>query len=892
MGQPAHVPSEEPPHHEAPPPSEHPSAQPAKPEPPPAANVPEGEEAPVPEEGAAVPEAPELPNAPEGAEVPEAPALEEGVVEAAPEEATEEAPPPASAREADVEATLQALTAPGPKPAPTVSDGLRQRLARWASLWRSLVAARAAEVAGQRAELEAQNSYLRHQLRTLPDDVRDGKVRTAQTRASVKEFQEWAHAYDRIFDGIQASAAEAPARTAAYRRKLELARKAQSDPDTIASFVECVHSAERTEADLAAMARLVVANVGLCGQLLAGLDAAIADAQQRALLRRTDVRITAATFSTLASDVRRLLAWRPGLAEVGEGWSAGALAARLVGLAVVAVLLWMLGRRIRMRLVARLDSSLAEAPEDEHARALWRARLGLRIVQTALLFAFIVLALLLLRLPDAWLLALTAFAAAWCGYHVACLLLRMLLSPGQPALRLLPCDDAAAPRLFGAANVLLVSTAIFLPLLNALRDFDYPHADVVLLLRIVYGLLLLAGFAWLTHTYSRHPFVPLHGAAPVPRPLGGVGWLHIALPVACVLVAGDLLILIPGYANLSAYLGRGFALTALVCGAAAAAQEWIRPHLARRVPVPAQWDEPGATGRTVLHYAERVGLLVVVWLLLMAVWGVRAHHIEAVIAFLSTPLLNIKGTRISIVGFVNGALVILAAYGLARFLRARIERSGRFALSWDRGMRYAVGSVVYYGVLVGGIVLGILVAGLQLNILVAFAGMVGIAVGFGSQDIAKNIICGLIILLDRSINVGDFVEVAGQKGVIVGISVRSTTVRTPDNRLLIVPNSTFYTQNIVVSSQRDPRVCLTVDVAVAPDTDLDDARRVLLEATQSLDHILREPPVEVAISKLAANALNLQLTAWTDHLGDPSRIQTLLVTAIWRALKAHGIAPV
>ncbi|MFQ6099469.1 MAG: hypothetical protein ACE5O2_17185, partial [Armatimonadota bacterium] len=530
----------------------------------------------------------------------------------------------------------------------------------------SQVAAKASEIAERRSQLEQQNEYLKRTLRRLPRDVRRRKVRVQDARVYRKIFQAWAAAYDRAFDGIEASAKDAPGRAAAYRRKLELAQQTGASATTVQSFAQCLREAERIERDLSVMSSLVLENVDLCSQILNELDFAIDEAQRRALSRRSEVRVTTTTFATLGRDIRRLVGWfgermsgagSPRELEVAPAERPGAatIVARMAGIIVVGALFVFIGRRVRKRVTAHVRARMESAPEGERECALWRCRLGINILRTVLVAAFLLLGLLVLELPRAWHSTLAGVVTAWCGYYVARLLLRLALSPRDRDFRLVACDDAGARRLFHSANVLLAISAVFLPLMRAFRAFEYEHSDVVLLFKIVYGLCLLGVFAWLTYVNSRRPILQLDEVSRFGRSLQS--WIRFGLPAACGLALGVLVLLIPGYVNLSAYLARSLALTAVICAGAAATQEWIRPRLAERFSLEAQPDEPAATGVLLVHYGERVGLLVVVWLLLMSAWEVRAYHIEAAIGFLSTPLLNIKGTKVSIVGLVNGALV-------------------------------------------------------------------------------------------------------------------------------------------------------------------------------------------------------------------------------------------
>jgi potassium efflux system protein len=185
---------------------------------------------------------------------------------------------------------------------------------------------------------------------------------------------------------------------------------------------------------------------------------------------------------------------------------------------------------------------------------------------------------------------------------------------------------------------------------------------------------------------------------------------------------------------------------------------------------------------------------------------------------------------------------------------------------------------------------GLHVAGLQLTALAVFAGMMGIAVGFGSQHIASNFIAGVILTFDRSTDVGDYIEVGGQQGTITQISLRSTTIRTPDNKTVVIPNSSLLNQNVVGTTQRDRRVRMLLDVIVAGDSDPDKVGSVLKQTALDTECILQDPTPEVWITKLAAANLTFQLAAWTDQPQHQDRIRGALTTAVGKALKDNEIA--
>lgn len=150
------------------------------------------------------------------------------------------------------------------------------------------------------------------------------------------------------------------------------------------------------------------------------------------------------------------------------------------------------------------------------------------------------------------------------------------------------------------------------------------------------------------------------------------------------------------------------------------------------------------------------------------------------------------------------------------------------------------------------------VVGIKLTTLNVVAGAVGIGVGFGLQKIANNFISGLIILVERPIKIGDRVKVAGVEGRVVAIRARSTTVITNDNIAIIVPNSSFISENVVNWSFGDDIVQFRLAVGVAYGSDTRLVERCLLEVAQSNAAVLESPPAAVQFIGFGESSLDFE----------------------------------
>jgi len=195
------------------------------------------------------------------------------------------------------------------------------------------------------------------------------------------------------------------------------------------------------------------------------------------------------------------------------------------------------------------------------------------------------------------------------------------------------------------------------------------------------------------------------------------------------------------------------------------------------------------------------------------------------------------------------------------------------------------------------LILAVLVAlpavGIDLTVLSVFGGALGVGIGFGLQKVASNYISGFIILLDRSVRIGDLVTVDNKYGQVSQINTRYTLLRALDGTETIVPNETLITQTVVNHSLSKPNVRIALPVQVSYDTDLEQAEALMLEAANSHVRVVHDEPdspPRVFLKEFADNGVLLELAVW---IRDPSEGQNNLRSdinwAIWRRFKAAGI---
>ncbi len=215
---------------------------------------------------------------------------------------------------------------------------------------------------------------------------------------------------------------------------------------------------------------------------------------------------------------------------------------------------------------------------------------------------------------------------------------------------------------------------------------------------------------------------------------------------------------------------------------------------------------------------------------------------------------------ILIISLANRATKIMTRYVLPSVYQ-------RYHL--DRGMSYTFDRMFQYTVMAIAILISLTTVGLDLSALAVFAGVLGVGIGFGLQNIASNFISGIILLFERPIKVGDRVIIDDLIGDVEKISMRSTVIKTIHNEHVIVPNSYFLEEQVVNRSYGDPRMRLVVPVGVAYGTDADKVQRVLLQAAQEEQQangiVLLDPEPFVNFTAFGESSLDFELMVWIDN---------------------------
>lgn len=178
--------------------------------------------------------------------------------------------------------------------------------------------------------------------------------------------------------------------------------------------------------------------------------------------------------------------------------------------------------------------------------------------------------------------------------------------------------------------------------------------------------------------------------------------------------------------------------------------------------------------------------------------------------------------------------------------------------------------------------------GIQTTSFVAIIGAAGLAIGLSLQGSLSNFASGVMIIAFRPFKVGDFVEAGGVSGVVEGIQIFSTQMRTGDNKNIIVPNSNITGSNITNYSAKDTRR-VDMTFGIGYDDDIKKAKEILTEIVTSDERVLKDPEPLIAVSELADSSVNFAVRPWV-NTGDYWGVYFDLTEAVKLRFDKEGIS--
>lgn len=275
-------------------------------------------------------------------------------------------------------------------------------------------------------------------------------------------------------------------------------------------------------------------------------------------------------------------------------------------------------------------------------------------------------------------------------------------------------------------------------------------------------------------------------------------------------------------------------------------------------------------------------------------WSVVALYIlgwlPEVIEGLDSMSITLGGQKLSAWTLMKGLTMVLLTLLVAMWLAGVLERRLAGATGLDASVRLVLTRVMRALLILVAFLVALPMVGINLTTLSVFGGALGVGLGFGMQKIAANYVSGFIILVDRSLRIGNLISVGAERGVVKEITTRYTVIRAPNGIESIVPNEVLVSSVVQNETFSDTQVALPLVFQVSYDADLDQALAILVAVAGTQPRVLADPAPKAFLTGFGDNGINLRLGCW---IADPQE-GTLAITSeinmeVWRRFKAAGI---
>lgn len=302
-----------------------------------------------------------------------------------------------------------------------------------------------------------------------------------------------------------------------------------------------------------------------------------------------------------------------------------------------------------------------------------------------------------------------------------------------------------------------------------------------------------------------------------------------------------------------------------------------------------------ALGRRVLHsgalvarFERGVGAMAI---LVAALYATGA--LGDVVEWLAATRIPLgTSAKLSLWSLLVGSVTTLVSLLGAMWLGSLIEERLAAESALEPNLRTVLGRLARALLLLLALLLALGLSGIDLTVLSVFGGALGVGLGLGLQRIAGNYVSGFILLLDRSLRIGDVITIDKYYGRVLRITTRYTVLRSMDGTEAIVPNEMVVSSPVVNSTLSDRRVVLSLQLAIGPHEDLDLALELLRQAAAEVPRVLPEPPPGAQLKEFAAGNLLLECNF---SIADPENGRQNVISdvaiAIYHRLRKQGIVP-
>ena len=262
--------------------------------------------------------------------------------------------------------------------------------------------------------------------------------------------------------------------------------------------------------------------------------------------------------------------------------------------------------------------------------------------------------------------------------------------------------------------------------------------------------------------------------------------------------------------------------------------------------------------------------------------------------FFNSSLFEFDKKPISLVSIIKAVSLLIAGFLFGYLYKKWVVRvtknHGNFSMMSTR----LISNIGYYIIVLIFVISAVSALGINMSSLSLIAGALSIGIGFGLQTVVSNFIAGIIIMFERSIRIGDIIEVNDTlSGTVTDMRIRSTTIKTFDNVDIIVPNSSFIQNNVVNLTLEDKIRRLHIPFGVAYGTEIEDVKKAVLDGLQEseLNYVRNNEDMapNIRMTLMNASSVDLELVVWVDRAQKTTPIASDFLILIYDALRKNNI---
>jgi small-conductance mechanosensitive channel len=285
------------------------------------------------------------------------------------------------------------------------------------------------------------------------------------------------------------------------------------------------------------------------------------------------------------------------------------------------------------------------------------------------------------------------------------------------------------------------------------------------------------------------------------------------------------------------------------------------------------------------------------WLLFLTLAGTVAAgltgHFEIVRQYLDTDTLtfSLGNIRISAYTALRALLVVALVFWTTAILANLVEKRLSKLSKVQTTTRILITKVIQIALYVIASLVALDLIGLDLTTLTVFGGAIGIGIGFGLQKIASNFISGLILLLERSVEQDDLIELPdGTTGFVRKSSARYTLVETFDGKEILIPNEDFITNRVTNWTLSTTKARIQIHLGVSYGSDIEKARELILEAAREHPRCIEDPAPQCFLLNFGDSSVDFTLLFWVANVVEGRWApQSEVMFAIWKKFRENGI---